>query len=234
MAKQKEENTSGFENPEALVEGYSKFETWAANNKSKIGFGLFVLVAGVAALIWYMSSSSAEEKKSQEKIYTAQYYFGLDSLDLALEGDGDRVLGFQSIAKKYSGTKAGNLSNFYIGVIQLRKGNYQEALKALEEFSSDDYLLQGRAYALMGDAYMELEQYAKASEKYKDAADYNPNREFTPDYLMKLAASYEAQEKYADAKLEYDKLLKEYPQYRFKQEAQKYRAIAEGKSSKKG
>lgn len=232
MAKQKEDNNSGFENPEALVEGYSKFETWASNNKSKIGIGVAALVLGVAAFIWYTSSSRQDEIKSQEKIYTAQYYFGLDSLDLALEGDDDRVMGFRRIAKKYEGTKAGNLSNFYIGTIELKKGNFDAAIQALDKFSAEDYLLQGRAYAMMGDCYMELENYAKASEKYLEAANYNPNKEFTPLYLMKLAVSFEMQGKFSDAKLEYDKLISEYPQSSLKQEALKYRAIAEGKSKK--
>ncbi len=231
MAK-KEEKQSAVENPEAIVEGYNKFEQWAIKNKTKIGLGVGILVIAVGAFIYFQMQSTESAKQSELKIYTSEYYFGKDSLQLALEGDGDKVMGFRRLAKRYEGTPAANRANLYIGTIELKQGNYQAALKALEKFSSDDYLWQARAYSLMGDCYMELEQYAKASEKYIEACNYKPNKEFTPFYLMKLAASYEAQGKFADAKVEYDKLLQEYPGTQFKDEAEKYRAIAEGKSKK--
>jgi hypothetical protein len=57
-------------------------------------------------------------------MFQAVRYFESDSLNLALNGDGNN-LGFLQIVEDYSGTKAGNLANYYAGVIYLKQGNFR-------------------------------------------------------------------------------------------------------------
>src|SRR5690606_28229546 len=106
-------------------------------------------------------------------------------LSLALNGKGGNE-GLLSIADNYSNTKAGKLANFYAGVALLKEGNFDEAISRLKNFSSSDLLLQARAYALIGDAYMEKGEFKEAISYYKRAADYKSNQYFTPGYLLKL------------------------------------------------
>lgn len=240
MAKQQQDKASGFEDSDAILEGYNKFENWTKKNKSKLGIGAAVIALGIGALLYFNWSGKESETEANVRIYPAQHYFGKgndatitdalrDSLDaIALEGDDDRVIGFRQIARRYEGTKAGNLANFYIGTLELQAGNYESAISAMQKFSSEDLLLQARAYAVIGDCYMELEDYNSAAEQYRLASEYKPNKEFTPFYLMKLAASYEAQEKYSEAVMEYEKLLKNYPQTSFLAEAKKLKEKALG------
>ena len=90
------------------------------------------------------------------------------------------------------------------------------------------YLIQARAYALTGDAYSELDDYVAAEAAYKKAADYKPNAEFTPIYLIKLAVNYEAQGKYKPAADAYGKIVSEYKNSSFFQDAQKHKARLDG------
>ena len=84
------------------------------------------------------------------------------------------------------------------------------AIDHLEDFGSSDIILQGKAYALTGDAHMELGEIDEAISSYKQAADYKKNEFFTPTYLTKLAVAYEQNGDYQKAIDAYDKIIKEY------------------------
>ena len=77
-------------------------------------------------------------------MFQAIYYFEADSLDLALNGDGNK-LGFKDISEEYAITQAGNLANFYAGAAYLKQGKFKLALIYLNDFSSDDLL--GRIFS---------------------------------------------------------------------------------------
>src|SRR5690606_15446369 len=156
----------------------------------------------------------------------AVYDFEADSLNKALNGDA-RYKGLSAIADEYSGTKAGNLAKFYAGVIYLKQGKFQEAIDRLEDFSSDDLILQGRAYALIGDANMELNKANEAAEMYMKAANYKANEYFAPQYLMKAGVAYEAAKNYKEAANVYDKIITSYAAAMEVNDAKKYKARAE-------
>ena len=167
--KQEEQSTSAFENSEVLAEQLSRTEEFIENNKV-IVFGvvgvLFLVVAGFFGWNYYQSS---QNDLAQSEMFQAIYYFESDSLDLALNGDGNN-LGFVAISSDYSMTDAGNLANFYAGTAYLKQGKFKLAILYLEDFSSNDNLIQARAYSLIGDANMELGDYSEAANFYKKAA----------------------------------------------------------------
>ena len=70
-----------------------------------------------------------------------------------------------NIIDDYGITDAANLANYYAGVCYLKQGKFELARLYLEDFSSNDLLVQARAYSLVGDTYME-------EQKYEDAAKY--------------------------------------------------------------
>src|SRR5690606_18599485 len=149
-------------------------------------------------------------QSAQANMFQAQYYFEADSLNLALEGDGNNY-GFLEIIDEYPMTDAANLAHYYAGVCYLKLGEYEDAIKHLKKFSSKDLLIRPRAYSLIGDAYMELEDYQSAAKYYKKAVKYKPNEYFTPTYMMKLALANEKLGKIASAVEAYEKLVGEYP-----------------------
>ena len=156
-----------------------------------IGTAIGVIALIVVAVIYFINdSSSKKDASAQDELFQAQYYFEADSLDLAMNGDG-RNLGFLSIIDIYGGTEAGNLANFYAGTIYLKQGDFQKALDHLNDFSSSEVLLDARAKALRGDAYMELGNYSNAASSYESAANSVDDKFFSPNYLMKAALAHE-------------------------------------------
>ena len=85
----------------------------------------------------------------------AQKWFGMDSLNLALKGDGN-FPGFLNIMDDYKWTGAANLSHYYAGIIYLKQGKFQDAIDQLKDFNGKDKMVTNMAYGAMGDAYSEL------------------------------------------------------------------------------
>lgn len=184
---------------------------------------LGVVVLGIAGYFYYQYTLDESNKEAQNAIYPAVYFFEQDSLDKALKGDG-KVLGLLDITETYSGTKTAKLAHFYAGVIYLKQAKYEDAVSHLKEFSSNDFLLQARAYSLTGDAYMELNNFDDAVSYYIKASDYKPNEQFTPVYLMKLAVAYESLKDNKKASDTYDIILTKYPKSPELNDAKKYKA----------
>ena len=136
-------------------------------------------------------------------------------------------MGLLEIADDYSGTEAGNLASFYAGVALLKQGQFAEAADRLQDFESDDYLLQARAYSLTGDALLEQGKHNEAADQYKKAANHNANEFFSPQYLMKAGIAYEAGNDYGAAAEVYEQIIKDYVASAEVTDAKKFKARAE-------
>ena len=221
-----------LENPEVLQEKVLGVEHWIESNP-KIVFGvlgaLLLVVAGYFGYQYYVGNQDAQ---AQKEMFQAVRYFekyietGHDSLNVALKGDGNN-LGFINIIEEYGMTKAGNLANFYAGRIYLQQGKYKLGRLYLEDFSSSDLLVQARAYSLIGDSYMEENDFSNAASFYNKAANYKPNKFFSPVYMMKEALAYEKLKQNDKAIQIYQKILDEYWESNEIQNAKKYKARLE-------
>ena len=230
MAKETVNKHSEFEelveNPDALADRLTHADDFVKKNKSKL-LGVFAAIAAliVAAFLYY-NHRTTQNQEAQEAMFQATYYFEADSLNKALNGDG-QYKGFLAIADEYSGTDAGNLANFYAGVALLKEGKFAEAQNHLEEFKSDDYLLQARAYSLVGDALLEQGKNKEAADQYMKAANHNANPFFSPQYIMKAGIAYEADNNFKAAAEAYDKIVTDYVTAAELNDAKKYKARAE-------
>ncbi|GAB1446303.1 hypothetical protein MASR2M41_20710 [Flammeovirgaceae bacterium] len=228
MAK-KEEKKDLLENPEVLAETVKGIEHWIEDNP-KIVFGVLgVLLLLVGGFFGYRYYIGGQEKIAQKEMFQAVHYFEADSLNLALKGDGNN-LGFEQIIEDYGMTDAANLANYYAGAISLKQGKFQLAIFYFEDFSSNDILIQPRAYSLMGDAYMELKDYESAAKYYNKASSYKPNKFFTPTYLMKEALAYEKLNKNDKAIAVYQKIIDAFWDSGEYQNARKFKAKLETNS----
>lgn len=230
MAKKVEEHKHELiENPQALADRLQGAETWAEKHpKTVIGVSLTIalIVGGYFGFQYYKDSLEGE---AQKEMFQAIYYFEADSLDLALNGDGNN-LGFVNIVEDYGITDAAKLANFYAGSIYLKQGKFEVARLYLEDFTSDDLLIQARAYSLIGDTYMEEGEFDEAARNYEKAADYKPNKYFTPTYLIKAALAFEKNNQPEKAIEAYDEIINKYWDSSEYQNARKLKAKLQGVS----
>lgn len=215
------------------VEGqFDRMELFYENNKKQIGIVAAAIVALVGLVLafkmWYVPTRDAE---AQAEIFYAEQYFEKDSFNIALNGgktlrqaDGtDKAIkGFKEIADEFSFTPTANLAHYYAGICNLRIGQYQEAIDELENFSTDDILLQSVAIGAMGDANMELKNTDAALKYYLKAADKNSNEFTSPVYLKKAGFAYETKGEYAEAVKVYERIQKEYAKSTENRDIEKY------------
>lgn len=231
--KKKKDKKSGdlLENPAILAERLTKTEQFLEKNR-KIVIGLIgalaVIVSGYFLVRYYLSNQNTQ---AQVDMFQAVYYFEADSLNKALNGDGLNY-GFLDIIDNYSLTKTANLAHYYAGASYLKMGDYDAAIDHLNKFSSDDIAVQPRAFCLLGDAYMEKEDYNQAVNFYEKAANYKPNQYLSPMYLTKAALAYEKLSNYSSASDCYATIIDKYPESSAYNEARKQKARVDGLASK--
>lgn len=144
---------------------------WAKYNKPvTIVCTVIILVLG-GFYIYKNYFKNPKEEKAAEAMFKAEEYYRIDSVNQALNGDG-QYDGFLRVIKKYSGTDAANMANFYTGSCYLKLNDNQKAVTYLKKFSTSSKPVQAKAYKLLGDAYADMGKNAEALEYYKKAAHH--------------------------------------------------------------
>jgi tetratricopeptide (TPR) repeat protein len=201
-------NPKGVKNVEQTL---GKTEQFLEENYKSLIYVLAGIIV-IVGIFWlakiYLNKRNDE---AQAQMYQAQKYLETDSLNLALNGDGN-YLGFLDIAKDYKFTSAGNLSFYSAGICYLHLGQYQDAIDFLSKYSKKDKVIGSLAIGATGDAYVELGDLQKGVSKYIEAADYGSNSFNTPLFLMKAGEIYELTKQYADALKMYERIQSEYPE----------------------
>lgn len=177
----------------SLDGGASRTEEWVIKNQKYIF--IIVILAAVLVLGFLGFNKYIQEPKESQAtndMFQSQQYFdqavngaSKDSLfTLALNG-ADGKYGFLDISDVYSGSKAGNLANYYAGMAYLNMKDYTNAVTYLNAFSSNDDVLGPIAKGGIGDAFVQLEQLDDAYNYYVQAAQLKTNNYTTPMYLYK-------------------------------------------------
>ena len=215
------------ENVEAVVEAVSKTEQFFNKNGKLIG-GIAAGIVVVAAIVfcWYKFAYQPALQEAQGQMAYAEENFRGGDYELALNGDGN-TLGFVQIIDEY-GTKAGKAVYFYAGVCELQLGNFESAIKYLETYKGSDAILEARATACIGDAYVGLEDYGKALNYFEKAAKAADNM-FAAGYLLKAGAVAEKLGENAKALSFYQTIKDQYPQSMEGYEIDKYIGRIENK-----
>lgn len=214
-----------------VAEVYSKTETFVNDNGRRITT-IFAVAIGIL-LAYFAYKKFVIEPKADEAanmIWKAEYYFGIDSLDRALEGDAFGNLGFLDIAADYAGTPTGNLASHYAGVCYLNKGEYDLALEYMSQASFDDVMLESARLGAIGDANAQLGDLDAAASSYSKAIDHSDNEFTAPMYLKKLGLIQEQTGDHASALKTFERIKKEYPDTNIGRSMDSYIARAAAKA----
>lgn len=209
-----------------LGELYTKGELFIERNKKGITIAVVAVLAIVGGLLGYKKFiSEPRAKEAQDMIWKAQYYFEIDSLDLALNGDGN-FLGFLDVAEQYGNTSTGNLAKFYVAVISHEQGNYDAALHYYKDASLGDDVLRVMAVGNQGDVLVELGQPTEAVAQFMKAADMVKSDYTTPMFLMKAGILYQQQNDWKNAAKCFGRITVDFPNFPDLLTAKKYEARA--------
>jgi tetratricopeptide (TPR) repeat protein len=203
-----------------LDETATKSEKWVKKNEKMLFILLALVVVFILGTIGYQKYiKGPQEKEAADELAFPKAYFqkaitnnvAADSLyTLGLNG-ADGKYGFIDIAKKYSGTKAGNLADYYAGISYYKLKKYDKAIDYLEKFTSDDEVLGPIAKGAMGDIFSDINQPEDALTYYLKAANLKDNNFSTPLYLFKAGNTAMDLNKFNKALEAFNRIKKDYP-----------------------
>lgn len=209
-----------------IGEMYTRTELFFDKNKKAVTIGAVALLAVVGGALGYKKFvTDPHAKTANELIWKAQYYFEIDSLDLAIGGDGN-FPGFENIATKYGSTPAGELANFYLGVCYQEKGEWETALNFYKKADLNDDVLRVMAEGNQGDVLVELGKPDEAVQKFEKAADLVKSDYTTPMFLMKAGIVYQQKGDWKNAAKCFGRIGTDYPASPDANDAKKYAARA--------
>lgn len=195
MAEQKKTNEA-LNMEEALTQS----EAFLLKNKKAIIGAIVAIIIVVAGVLMYKNLYvEPREEKAQAALFKGQEYFEADQYEQALNGDSIGYAGFLKVAEEYSGTDAANLAKAYAGICYAHLGKYDEAIKALDNFSGSDQLVAPAMKGAMGNCYAQVGQLDKAVDLLLQAADEANSNAISPIYLQQAGEILVKQGKYDDA-----------------------------------
>jgi len=207
-----------------LMGSVNRIEQYYEHHSNLInGIGIGIVLVVAAFFAYSRLYKAPRERRAEDMVFMAQHYFERDSLNLALNGDGNNY-GFLRVIQRYGDTKVGQEAKYCAGVIYIREGEYQKGIDLLKQFDAGDKIIQAEAYGLMGDAYMDLGKTAEGIDYYKKAGNYNNNDLIAPLYLLREGIALEKAGKPADAIQVYKQIKSQYPESLQGREIDKYLA----------
>ncbi len=177
-------------------------------NKNYVFIALAAVVIIVGGFWWYNSNKEAKTLEANNLIWKQDQNFDADNFEAAINGAND--VGYAYIADEYSGTPAGDIAAYNMGVGYLNLGKFNEAITALENVEFEDIILGAIAKGATGDAYFELGKVDKAISNYKAAVSHSDNEFTVPVYLKKLAIAQEEAGDIKDAIASYKRIKDEF------------------------
>ena len=213
------------QNLENVQEALNTTSAWIEANQNKLTWAItavVVVVLAVIAINTYVLKPKAQEANNENA--KAVVYFTQGNYELALNGDEADCMGFEAIANDYKCSKAGKLAALYAGVCYYQLGDYSAAAEYLAKFSAKDLNIEPAALQLLGDAYVQLEEYNKAAKAFSVAAK-SGNELIAPMSLKKLGFVQMELGNSAAALKAFETIKNEYPASLEAQDIEKYIAI---------
>ena len=215
------------QNLENVQEALNTNAMWIEKNQKVITWVVVAVVAvmlGIMAINQYVIKPKAAEASNENAKAVA--YFMQENYEKALNGDDAECIGFEQIAQDYKMYQAGKLAALYAGICYYQTGEYEDAAKYLKKFSADDLTIDPAAKQLLGDAYVQMQEYDKAVKAFEAAAK-SGNDLIAPMSLKKAGLVYlEMGNKKAAHKV-FSAVKADYPMSNEAQDIEKYIAIAE-------
>ena len=213
------------QNLENVQEALNTTSAWIEANQNKLIWAVtavVVVVLGVIALNTYVFKPKAAEASNETA--KAVVYFAQGNYELALNGDEADCIGFEAIANANKCSQAGKLAALYAGICYYQLGDYAAAAAYLAKFSADDLNIEPAALQLLGDTYVQMEEYSKAAKAFGAAAK-SGNEIIAPMSLKKMGFVHMELGNNAAALKAFETIKNEYPASLEAQDIEKYIAI---------
>jgi tetratricopeptide (TPR) repeat protein len=161
-------------------------EQFIENNSRNIVMAIGAVAVLILGVVGYgkLVTEPAELEANQDS-WRAEQYFMMDSLDLALNGDG-LYPGLYDIIDEHAGTSSAARADYELGTILRSQGDFAGAIEAFSKANLKDDVLSVIAQINIGDCEVELGNYSGASSAFGQAIS-GAKGSIGEDYLAPIA-----------------------------------------------
>jgi hypothetical protein len=182
---------------EKIDEAVHRSESFIEKNQKPILIGIGIVVAIVCAYLAYQHFYvTPKNEEAQVALFKGEQYHRIGQDSLAIYGDQNGYIGFESIISEYGSTKAGNLAKLYAGISYANLGKYDQALTYLKDFSVSDNILSQLVNGTIGDCLDNTGKSDEAVSYYMKAAKGVDNISQSPILYKKAGLIYRSQGNY--------------------------------------
>ena len=131
-----------------------------------------------------------------------------------MQGDEDAALkDYEKVAAEFSNLY-GNRAHLEAATLLYKKGEYEKALKHLEDYEPAGNVVGPASQSLLGDCYVNLKKLDKAMAAYDKAISLaGENEEYVPVFMLKKATVLHEQKKFAEEAAVYQTIKDSYPSF---------------------
>ena len=211
-----------------LIGAYEQAQVYYYENKKYVSYaltGLLIVVIGVVIFINNRRANNEKAAAELGKVFSI-YDAGVTNpqqYKLAIDGQPERgIMGLKTIVDNYGGSQSGELAKFYLANAYYQLGQFDDALKNFDSFSSSSDILKASSLAGMGGCHEAKGEYAKAASEYEKASGTTSDPLQIPDYLNAAGRCYGLAGEKEKAVALYKRLKKEYPTSPLARDADRY------------
>jgi len=152
-----------------------------------VGIGVVLIIAGMVGFNYIQDTRNTQ---AQEFLGAILLEYERSNYRVALDGSGE-LLGLTDIVERYGSTPAGNTARFYAANAYFELNEYDLALEHFTNFKASDDFLGASATAGRAAIYELQEDYQRAGDLFRRAADMDDdNMVRAPYYLRSAARAY--------------------------------------------
>lgn len=194
-----------------VEDALTQSEAFIIKNKKPIIGAIIAVVVIIAGIFCYSNFYKApREKNAQAALFKGEQYFENSQYDMVLNGDSIGFNGLIKMADQYSGTKAANLANAYIGLSYAHQGQYQDAISYLDKFSGKDQMIGPAVKGALGNCYVQTGDIDKGISLLQAAAKEADNNTVSPVCLLQAGQLLMNQGRYSEAETAFQTIKDKY------------------------
>jgi TolA-binding protein len=161
---------------------------------------------GAIELFLKYLSSGAKEFLPETYLVLSKSYFNIKDFDNA-------ITNLQKIKDDYPKSDVVGKTNYLMGLIDFKKGEYDKSVELLKAALTGDKEKEYMDDSLywLGWSYFQLEEYDKAAKEFTNLVSEYPGSTFTPKAILKIGDCYFNLKRYTSAALSYKSIIEKEP-----------------------
>lgn len=208
---------------DALISSYVKATTFYEQHKKNIMIGVGAVIVLIIALVVIADRRAENNARAMTELGKVFPVYDANQFQLAIDGAPERnIPGIKSIVEDYGSTPSGELARFYLANAHYHLGNYDEALKAFDDFSPPTDLLAVSRLAGMAACFEAKGKYGEAASNFERAASRYAKDVNVAENLFHAARNYGLAGNKDRALELYKRIKKDFPKSTYARDIDRY------------